>query len=140
MRITQKDLKHFADIASKTASVLPFEKDTQSIKKQRIKKATGQSWQSFSYFCQIYFPHIFKLDFCDAHKDMFETVEDNNGVITITGFRGLGKTVLMGVIYPIWKIIHSERYIIHTASDSKLAVERTAFTFNELQNNKRLIF
>ena len=139
MRITQKDLKHFADIASKTASVLPFEKDTQNIKKQRIKKATGQSWQSFSYFCQIYFPHIFKLDFCDAHKDLFETVEDNNGVITITGFRGLGKTVLMGVIYPIWKIIHSERYIIHTASDSELAEERTAFTFNELQNNKRLL-
>jgi hypothetical protein len=53
-------------------------------------------------------------------------------------FVGLGKTVLMGVVYPIWRIIKGERYVIHTAADVDLAQERTAFTLHELQNNKRL--
>jgi hypothetical protein len=70
---------------------------------------------------------------------MFEIVESNLGITAVTGFRGLGKTVLMGVIYPIWKIIKGEKYVIHTAADADLAEERTAFTFNELTNNKRLL-
>ena len=139
MKITQKDLKHFADIASKTASVLPFEKDTPSNKKQRIKKVKGGDWDSFSYFCTAYFPHIFKHSFCYAHKEMFDYTEAHEGVVGITGFRGLGKTVLMGVVYPIWRIIKGEKYVIHIAADSELAEERTAFTFNELRNNKRLL-
>lgn len=139
MKITQKDLKYFSDIASRTASVLPFAEDTPAQKKKRIKQASGDTWQSFSYFCLTYFPHIFKHNFCYAHEEMFTIVESNNGVTAVTGFRGLGKTVLMGVVYPIWKIIKGERYIIHTAADSELAEERTAFTYNELTNNKRLL-
>ena len=50
-------------------------------------------------------------------------------------FVGWALAVLMGVVYPIWKIIRGERYIIHTAADSDLAQERTAFTLHELQNN-----
>ncbi len=138
VRITQKDYKNFSDIASKTSSVKPFHNDTPTKQKQRIRKATSNGWSAFSYFCVSYFPHIFKLEFADAHKEMFEITEKYNGVTSITGFRGLGKTVLMGVVYPIWKIIKGERYIIHTAADADLAEERTSFTYNELTQNKRL--
>ena len=69
---------------------------------------------------------------------MFDETDNGSGIIAITGFRGLGKTVLMGVVYPIWRIIKGERYVIHTAADIDLAHERTAFTLHELRNNKRL--
>jgi predicted AAA+ superfamily ATPase len=48
---------------------------------------------------------------------MFDETDKGSGIIAITGFRGLGKTVLMGVVYPIWRIIKGERYVIHTAAD-----------------------
>ncbi len=138
VKFTQADYKNFSQIAEKTASVKPFLNDTPAKKRNRIKKATGDNWQAFSYFCKSYFPHIFKLPFADDHKEMFETTEYYNGITSVTGYRGLGKTVLMGVVYPIWKIIKGERYVIHTAADADLAEERTAFTYNELTNNKRL--
>jgi hypothetical protein len=39
VRITQKDIKFFSDIASRTANVLPFEKDTPAKQRKRIKKS-----------------------------------------------------------------------------------------------------
>jgi hypothetical protein len=95
--------------------------------------------EAFSFFCRSYFPHVFGLPFCSAHETMFQEVDENNGITAITGFRGLGKTVLMGVVYPIWCIIRGESYVIHTAADIDLAEERTAFTLHELQNNRRLL-
>jgi len=138
VKITQADYKNFSRIAEKTASLKPFPNDTQSRKKKRIQMAKGEGWSAFSYFSLSYFPHIFKLPFTDDHQEMFEVAEGNSGITSITGYRGLGKTVLMGVVYPIWKIIKGERYVIHTAADADLAEERTAFTYNELTLNKRL--
>ncbi len=139
IKLTQKDYKSFAAIAEKTASLKPFPKTSQHSKSDRIKKVLGDDWLAFSYFCVTYFPHIFKHNFCQAHQDIFEYVDSRNGILGITGFRGLGKTVEIGVVYPIWKIIKGERYVIHVASDEEIASERTAFTLHELTNNKRLI-
>jgi len=130
--------KALTEIASKTISVLPFIDDNPEAKTDRIRRTTGEGWDAFSFFCHTYFPHIFPLPFCPAHETMFDETEKGSGIIGITGFRGLGKTVLMGVVYPIWMVIKGERYVIHTAADVDLAQERTAFTLHELQNNKRL--
>lgn len=137
-RWTQRQQKALHEIAAKTSHIMPFAGDNPRLREARMSRATGEGWPAFSYFCQTYFPHIFTLPFCSAHREMFEETEARTGVIGITGFRGLGKTVLMGVVYPIWRIIKGERYVIHTAADSDLASERSAFTLHELQNNKRV--
>ncbi len=137
-KFLQRHNKALAEIASKTISVLPFIDDNPEAKTDRIRRTTAEGWDAFSFFCHTYFPHIFPLPFCPAHETMFDETDKGSGIIGITGFRGLGKTVLMGVVYPIWKIIKGERYVIHTAADVDLAQERTAFTLHELQNNKRL--
>jgi len=127
-----------SEIASKTIQVPPFPDDSPEKRSRRITRATGEGWETFGWFCRTYFPHVFGLPFCDAHREMFEVVERESGITAITGFRGLGKTVLMGVVYPIWRIIKGERYVIHTAADVELAEERTGFTLHELMNNGRL--
>jgi len=138
-KFIQRQNKALQEIAAKTAHVIPFSGDTPQAKVYRLARVDSHGWEAFSYFCETYFPHIFTKPFGLMHREMFEETEALCGVTAITGFRGLGKTVLMGVVYPIWKIIKGERYVIHTAADSDLAQERTAFTLHELQNNRRLL-
>ncbi len=138
-KFIQRQNKALQEIAAKTPHVIPFSADTFQAKALRVERVESDGWQAFSYFCETYFPHIFTKPFGTMHQEMFEKTDALCGVTAITGFRGLGKTVLMGVVYPLWKIIKGERYVIHTAADIDLAVERSAFTLHELQNNRRLI-
>lgn len=128
-----------AEIAAKTPQVRPFAGDTPRAKEQRISRATGEGWPAFEFFCKTYFPHVFTLPFAGQHQQMFEETEAFSGVIGVTGFRGLGKTVLIGIVYPIWKVVKGCQYVIHTAADTDLAMERTAFSLNELKQNRRLL-
>jgi len=136
---TQKQSKRLDLIAAKTPALLPFAADTPALKAERIRRATTPDWSGFSYFCSTYFPHIFTLPWAPAHPVMFRETEATHGVIAITGFRTLGKTVLMGVCYGIWKIILGERYLIHTAADESLASLRTMFTHHQLTHNRRIL-
>lgn len=138
-KFTAKHSKALERIASKTASVAPFTADTPGARSARLACAMDPSWAGYSYFCATYFPHIFTLSWAPAHQTMFTAVQDHSGVIAITGFRGLGKTVLMAVVYSIWAILRGERYVIHTAADEDLANERTSFIRHELVANRRLL-
>lgn len=138
-RFTQRHNKTLERIAAKTASILPFAADTPSLKEDRLRRVTGADWPSFSAFCSTYFPHIFPLGWCPAHQQMFEEIQKAQGVIAVTGFRGLGKTVLIAIAYSLWSIVRGERYVIHTAADADLANERTSFCHHELSENRRLL-
>ncbi len=138
-KFTQKQKKRLEEIAGKTAHIMPFAGDTPQAKAMRIEMASRENWDGFSYFCVTYFPNIFTRPFCSIHQTMFEETEAACGVIGITGFRALGKTVLMGIAYSIWKIMLGERYVIFLAADIEQAQEKTEFILNELNNNKRLL-
>lgn len=138
-KFIQRQKKALHEIAAKTAHVRPFLGDTPQAKDTRIKRATTADWDGFNYFCLTYFPHVFTKPFAAQHQEMFQEVISFTGVIGITGFRSLGKTVLMGVVYPVWCVIRGEKYVIHAAADTDLAKERTSFTFHELKENRRLL-
>jgi hypothetical protein len=150
-KFTKDQQKRLNEIATRTATVKPFMNDTPEKRAERIRKVTGSSkcevrsakgdWRAFDYFCKTYFPHIFDLESCEAHKDMFVVAEMIvNGVVGLTGFRGLGKTVRMAIAYPIWRIIRGDRYVVNTASTQPMAGVRTSFLHNELTNNERLLY
>ena len=135
-----KGFRNYLDeIASLTPTIEPFVDDSPAKKSKRIKRVSGEGWKAFKEFSQSYFPHIFRLSFCDDHEDMFNLIEQHTGLMAITGFRGYGKTVLMGVVYPIWKVIKGERYVVNVAADIDLAKERSEFMLSELTNNRRLL-
>ena len=138
-KFTQRQQKTLERIAAKTPSILPFAGDTPALRAERLASVLAPDWSGFSTFCTTYFPHIFTLPWAPDHRTMFEHVQDLTGVIAITGFRGLGKTVLMGVAYSLWALARGETYIIHTAADSELADERTRFLHHELSQNRRLL-
>lgn len=139
IKFTQKDYKRLEEIAGRTVSCQPFQDDNPEKKRTRIKRVRSDGWNAFSFFAKEYFPHVVTLDFCSAHRYIFNVIEKNDGITGITGFRGLGKTANYGFIYPIWKIIKGEKYVIFGAANIDQAVEKVDFLINELENNIRII-
>jgi predicted phage terminase large subunit-like protein len=70
---------------------------------------------------------------------MFNVVESNNGVTGITGFRGLGKSAIFALIYPVWRIIKGEKYVIYGAANIEQSAEKADFIRHEFDNNRRLM-
>ncbi len=138
-KFIQRQHKRLHEIAAKTPHIMPFLGDNPDIKAARIKKARQQDWEGFKFFCETYFPHIFTKPFCTIHCRMFTEIQRLHGIIGVTGFRGLGKTVYIAIAYSLWRIASGSQYVIHTAADVEQAQERTLFIHHELTNNKRLL-
>lgn len=138
-RFNQRQRRALERIATKTPTIHPFAGDTPKAKEKRIQGVLEDDWNAFATFSQTYFPHIFPLPFCPAHEDMFRHTHKFNGINGITGFRELGKTVLMGIVYPIWRLVKGDTFIVHVAADAELASVRSMFTHHELGANRRLL-
>jgi len=138
-KLTKLDYRRLEDIASRVVSCQPFLDDSPDKQAERIRLSKQNDWKGFVYFAQTYFPHIVEKDFCTAHRFMFNVVEKSSGVTAITGFRGLGKSAMFGYIYPVWKIIQGEKYIIYGAANIEQSTEKVDFVIYEFENNKRLL-
>lgn len=139
VKFTKADYKRLEDIAGRQVSCQPFLEDNPERKRNRIHLVKKEGWSSYRYFARTYFPHVVEYEFCTAHRYAFNIVEKNNGITAITGFRGFGKSANFGFIYPLWKIIQGEAYVIFGAANIDQAVEKTDFIRNEINNNIRLV-
>lgn len=139
VKFTKTDYKRLEEIAGRQAVTKPFENDNPEKKQARCRKVRKAGWSAFEFFAKQYFPHVVNLDFCTAHRYMFNVIEGHRGVIGVTGFRGLGKTAVFGFIYPLWKIVNGEKYLIYICADITQALEKAGFLRYELENNIRLL-
>jgi len=139
LTIPKLDSKKLEVAASRAVICEPFGHDSPDKRVMRIRQVKAGDWQAFEFFAKTYFPHIIELDFCPAHHYMFSVVEKSSGVTGITGFRGLGKSAMFGFIYPVWKIILGERYVIYGAANIEQSNEKADFIANEFENNQRLL-
>jgi len=160
VKFNKDDYKRLEEIASRCEVVQPFVDDNLEKQAKRIRQVLGsrfevqgnkpnepqtsnhepqRSWSSFDFFAKTYFPHVVDLEFCNIHRYMFNIVEKSSGVTGITGFRGLGKSAIFGFIYPIWKIIRGEKYVIYGGATETEANEKADFIKHEFENNRRLL-
>jgi hypothetical protein len=136
---TKIQMKRLHEIAAKTPSIRPFEKDTPAAKASRVEKVTDKGWEAFKFFCQTYLPHIVTKPFSRDHSNCFNEIEANiNGITGITGYRGFSKTMLFGPSYTIWKLINGVIYAVCVSADQEISEERTFLIWNELENNVRI--
>ena len=138
-KFNKVDYKRLEEMQSRTVSFQPFTDDNQEKQAKRIKAVKAGGWKSFVFFAKTYFPSVVELEFGSVHRLMFTIVENSDGVTGITGFRGLGKSVLFGFIYPIWKIITGERYVIYGSATVDQSKEKFDFVSNTFTENKRLL-
>jgi hypothetical protein len=139
VKFTKLDYRRLENISSRIVSCQPFLDDSPQEQLKRIKQATAEGWNAFNYFAKTYFPHIVDLEFAPVHRFMFNVVEKSSGVTSITGFRGLGKSAMFGYIYPVWKILKGEKYVIYGAANIEQSTEKVDFIVYEFENNKRLL-
>ena len=139
-KFTLNHKQRLNEIFNATPQVDLFVNDTPEKQRNRIAQVTGDSWKSFVFFCNTYLSFIFKLGFCDDHKEMFKEVENGEyGITAVTGFRGFGKTVILAIAYVMWKIAKGEKYVIQVAANERLVKKRTLLLLRQFQKNKRLL-
>lgn len=119
---------------------IAFSDDTAELKLERIKRAKTD----LMYFAQTYFPHYTTAEFADFHTEELKYVEtaldtDMSSITSEIWFRGSGKTVLFGVVIPIWAgMAKKSKFSIFCGADSTLSKERTVSIKLELIYNARL--
>jgi hypothetical protein len=139
-QFTKQQKQRLDEIFAATSALPPFPADTPEKQQARRAEVTGEGWKAFSAFCIYYFPFIFKLAFCADHTEAFNYIEANrNGITGLTGFRGMGKTMLFAIAYVCWKIVKGEHYVIHNAANERLVRKRTELLYNQLTKNIRLL-
>ena len=139
MKFNKTEYKRLEDLQSREINIPIFENDNPEKRAKRINQVQRNSWTAFDFFAKTYFPHVVNLEFCSAHRYMFNVVQRSSGVTAITGFRGLGKSAMFAFIYPIWKLIKGEKNIIYGAANLDQAEEKKEFIAHEFENNKRLL-
>ena len=140
VKLNKSDYKRLEDMANRTVTCQPFVDDNAEKKIKRIKQVKGDGWKAFEFFSKTYFSHVVQLEFSSVHRMMFNIVNGSVGITGITGFRGLGKSAIFGFIYPVWRIIKGEKYVIYGAATIEQSSEKSEFIAYEFESNKRLIF
>lgn len=140
VKFSKTDYKRLEEIAGRQQAVVkPFENDTPEKRLGRCRKVKKDGWSAFEFFAKQYFPHVVHLEFSSAHRYMFQVIEGRTGLICVTGFRGLGKTAIFGLLYPLWKIVKGEKYLVYVCADIAQSSEKAGFLRYELETNARLL-
>gem|GEM_PF-3130759 len=105
------------------------------IKRPEIRKKYFAT--DFYAFALYYFLQNFKTGITDFHREIFKMcVSEKNSLVI--GFRGCGKTAIVGVMYIIWCIAYKkEEFILFLAYDMESAKDKVLNVANFLRANER---
>lgn len=141
-RMTRKDfdqkIRDLVRLIQEKTIVFPD--DTADKQVERIARAK----RDFIYFAQTYFPHYVSAEFANFHLEELARIEaalDStlSQIIAEIWARGFGKTVLFGIILPIWAgLTRKSVFTVFSGKDQKLTRERTVSLKVELCWNGRL--
>lgn len=95
-------------------------------------------------FAKMYFPHYFKSEPCNFHRELCglleKMTEERTGRLAIAAPRGSAKSSYVGMIYVLWSICYSrEKYIIILSDTTEQAEALLSHVKKELEDNEALI-
>jgi len=123
LQLIQQDVKPFMDVS------------VAGIAERRHRAETD-----LEYLCQTYLPHHFSGVFESGHKKIIQATTVWNKVIQARGFRGLGKTTIIGVGYALQAILFKRTRYLPFISDTDDQAEMQILTIKmELEKNPRII-
>ena len=139
--------RYFAELIEGMQEALP--KDAFVAKGQDLNllpiRTKSECAVSMEKFAQTYFPDIFTAQFCDLHKDFFQSVEDiilkrqhRKNYFVRAAPRGHGKSQILSFLLPMWCTVYRYKSNILLVSDTMeqarafMAAIKSEFEDNEL--------
>ena len=109
------------------------------IKDKRVRLSIVK--RSHKFFFYFYFPHYAESPIAPFHEEMLSFTEDSKlRTVVIAGFRGCGKSVLLGMSFPLWAILGGQKikYILilsQTEAKAQMMLQQIKY---ELEANEWL--
>ncbi len=97
--------------------------------------------RSHKFFFYFYFSHYAESPIAYFHEEMFHFTEDANlRTVVIAGFRGCGKSALMGMSFPLWAILGEQKtkYVLILSKTEQKAQTMLQQIKYELETNELL--
>lgn len=136
-QITTKEYQKRAEQLLKQIKreVQPFADVSPEASAERRKRAEND----LLYFCETYLPHYFEDPFESGHKEIAEATSVWNKIVQILGFRGLGKTTLVGTGYNLQAILFKKTRFLPVICDTEdQAIMLMLPLKMELEENERI--
>jgi len=93
----------------------------------------------FLKWCRAYLPHYFDRPFANFHQRMADAVGEPGLPTFVAAFRGAGKSVLLALARPLWRILHRRvPYVLFGSQAQALAAQTMDFVRLELDHNPRI--
>ncbi len=93
-------------------------------------------------FFQIYFPRHIKYEMAPVHKEILGIIQDSRAkIVVIEAARGLGKTTLVSILYPIYAIVGSQqkKFVVLLAQTQDQAKQYLANIKRKLEEDDGLL-
>lgn len=105
---------------------------------KKLRKIAGE--RNLLAFAFLYFNDFITFNFAPFHRDLeYDLLDDETQRILVLMFRESAKTVLCGLIYPLWCICYKKRnFIIYGSDESNAAAANMANLIFQLQTNTLL--
>ena len=93
---------------------------------------------SMEMFCKTFFPELFYKPFSPLHKELFRILDDDSiRYAAIAAPRGIGKTTIFNMAFPLKRILFRDSYYIIPVSETgDAAMEQSDDVKQELVNNE----
>jgi len=89
--------------------------------------------------CRTHLPHYFDAPFAPFHGRMVEAVGEPGMPTFVCAFRGAGKSALLALARPLWRMLNAEvPYFIYGSQVQKLAAQNMDYVRLELAYNPRI--
>jgi predicted phage terminase large subunit-like protein len=110
----------------------PFADRSPAARRERTR-------QEFLPWCRTYLPHYFDCAFAPFHSQMAAAVGEPGMPTFVCAFRGAGKSVLLALARPLWRLLRGGvPYFIYGSQAQKLAGQNMDCVRLELEHNPRL--
>jgi len=99
----------------------------------------GRRGLPFLSWCQTYLPHYFDRPFAPFHRRMAEAVGEPGMPTFVAAFRGAGKSVMLALARPLWRMLGGQcPYILFGSQVRTLAAQNMDYLRLELEHNPRI--
>jgi hypothetical protein len=95
--------------------------ESKSFTKEDFRK---KAWVDHEFFCKSIFPEAFYVDFCEAHREIFNIIFSNERYVGVIAPRKLGKTPTICFSYPAKLILYNMETCIIIVSATQGESER----------------